>query len=186
MMTTSMVSLWWYSAVWWMFHWRRIWTFLHGQEDKNLTQSSTITSIRRQDKGNSSYGTPWKAAISAQKCAPTQGVEQKSLRISAEVARAGAEILFLAYVQSLGNGISFKYLRRLLSATYKDCPEFMAKLKKERNNHAHILRLKDGRNMLQNFHPIRPPLWSRDTGCDPPPPPSTGGIQWMGLPIDNW
>ena len=61
-----------------------------------------------------------------------------NLKIFAEVARAGMEILFLAYVQPLGNNISFKYLGRLLLATDNYWPEFVAKLKKERNNWAHM------------------------------------------------
>ena len=69
---------------------------------------------------------------------PAQGAEQTRLRLSAEVARDRAETFFLAYGQPLGKTISFKYLGRLLSATYNDWPEFVAKLKKERNNWAHM------------------------------------------------
>ena len=63
-----------------------------------------------------------------------------NIKIFEEVARDGMEIVFLAYVQPLGNNILFKYLGRLLLATDNYWPEFVAKLKKERNNRAHMLR----------------------------------------------
>ena len=47
-------------------------------------------------------------------------MEKKSLSISAEMARARAEIVFVAYGQLLRNNILFKYLGRLLPATYND------------------------------------------------------------------
>ena len=80
------------------------------------------------------------AAISAHKFAPAQGAEQKRLKFSAEVTRARAETVFLAYSQPLGNTISFYYLDRLLSSMDNDWLEFVAKLKKERKNRAHMLQ----------------------------------------------
>ena len=80
------------------------------------------------------------AAISAHKFAPAQGAEQKRLKFSAEVTRARAETVFLAYSQPLGNTISFKYLGILMSVLDNYWPEFVAKIKKERNIRAHMLQ----------------------------------------------
>ena len=77
-----------------------------------------------------SCGTPLNAAISEQKCDPTQGAEQKRLRLAAGAARVGAETVFLAYDQPLGNIISFKHFGILLSATDNDWPDLVAKFKK--------------------------------------------------------
>ena len=65
-------------------------------------------------------------------------MDQKRLRLATEVGRARAEIVFLDYVQPLGNNISFKYLSRILAATDNHWPELVAKLKKESKNRAHM------------------------------------------------
>ena len=49
-------------------------------------------------------------------------MDQKRLRLATEVARAGAEIVFLAYGQPLGNHISFEYLSKILFDTDNDWP----------------------------------------------------------------
>ena len=57
---------------------------------------------------------------------------------TSKVSRSRAETVFLAYGQPLVNSIQFKYLVRLLSDTDNYWPEFVAKLKKERKNWAHM------------------------------------------------
>ena len=67
-------------------------------------------------------------------------MEQKRLSIAAEVARSRVDIVFPAYFQPMGKKKSFKYLSRLLAATDNHWPVFVAKIKKERKNRAHISR----------------------------------------------
>ena len=61
-----------------------------------------------------------------------KGAERKIKRLREEEAQGRTAVYFQAYGISLDMGTAFKYLGRVFTASYDDCPKVVANLHKTR------------------------------------------------------